>query len=362
VSLPALGLAMLLAGMPGNYGGTAPAVPLHDVAPAPAAQEYALLMERAEAMEASLPAGQSDLLPEEPPGSPPPDVPAPGIEQPAPGVDRPPGSPSPGVPAPGMDQPVPGIDQEEILVTGQRGVPGDPIRNVNAVSFAATEAIDEAVLGPVALAYAHAVPRPVRSGVRNFLHNLHEPVVFVNFVLQLKPGKAAETLGRFAINSTIGVAGLIDVAKRRPFRLPRRRNGFADTLGYYGVRPGPYLFLPLIGPTNPRDLVGLLLDRMVLPVSVGHLRAFKSFKRFTGPLVVMKVLDHRAEFDEQLQQLRTRSADPYAARRDFYLQRRQAEIDGLRGRHSEAASPASGLDGLHADPASPPDQKPETRR
>jgi phospholipid-binding lipoprotein MlaA len=354
VSLPALELAMLLAGMPGNYGGTAPAVHLHGVAPAPFFQEYALPMERAEAVEAGLPAGRSDLLPEEPPGSPPPDAPAPVTEQPAPGVDRPPRSPPPDVPAPGNDQPVPGIDQQEIVVTGQKGVPGDPIRQVNAVSFAATEAIDQAVIGPVALAYAQIVPRPVRSGVRNFLHNLHEPVVFVNFLLQLKPGKAAETLGRFAINSTIGIGGLIDVAKRRPFHLPLRRNGFADTLGYYGVRPGPYLFLPLIGPTNPRDLVGLLLDRMVLPVSVGHFRAFKSFKRFTGPLAVMKVLDHRAEFDEQLQQLRMRS-DPYAARRDFYLQRRQAEIDGLRGRHSEAANPAPGLDDLRADPESPPD-------
>jgi phospholipid-binding lipoprotein MlaA len=347
---------MLLAGMPASYGGTAPAVQLHDVAPAPAAREYALPVERAGAVQASVAAGRSDLLPEEPPASQPPEVPAP--EQPAPGVDRPPGSPPADVPVPGSDQPAPEADQQEIVVTGQRGVPGDPIREVNAVSFAATEAIDQAVIGPAALAYAQVVPSPVRKGVRNFLHNLHEPVVFVNFMLQLKPGKAAETLGRFAINSTIGVAGLIDVAKRRPFRLPLRRNGFADTLGYYGVRPGPYLFLPLIGPTNPRDLVGLLVDRMMLPVSVGHFRAFRSFKHYTGPLAVMKVLDHRAEFDEQLQQLRTGSADPYAARRDFYLQRRQAEIDGLRGRHNEAAGPASGLDELRVDPPSQPDQNP----
>ncbi|MFX6258432.1 MlaA family lipoprotein, partial [Acinetobacter baumannii] len=88
-------------------------------------------------------------------------------------------------------------------------------------------------------------PVPVRSGIRNFLYNLREPIVFVNFLLQHKAGKAAETLGRFVVNSTVGVGGLFDMAKRRPIHLPRRPNGFADTLGFYGVKPGPFLFLPL---------------------------------------------------------------------------------------------------------------------
>lgn len=97
---------------------------------------------------------------------------------------------------------------------------------------------------------------PIRSGLRNFRFNLHEPIVCVNFLFQHKVGKAGETLARFAINSTIGVAGVFDMAKRRTFRLPRRRNGFGDTMGFYGVKPGPYFFLPLIGPTTARDLLG----------------------------------------------------------------------------------------------------------
>ena len=75
----------------------------------------------------------------------------------------------------------------------------------------------------LAFAYEDVIPRPIRKGLRNFLHNLGEPIVFLNFMLQLKPGKAAETLGRFVINTTIGAAGLVDVAKRKPFNLPHRR-------------------------------------------------------------------------------------------------------------------------------------------
>ncbi|MCE3590054.1 VacJ family lipoprotein, partial [Escherichia coli] len=102
-------------------------------------------------------------------------------------------------------------------------------------------------------------------GIRNFFNNLSEPVSFLNFMLQIKPGRAAETVARFAVNTTVGVGGVIDVARRKPFRRPRRPNGFANTLGFYGVKPGPFLFLPLIGPTTVRDLVGLSIDRMVLP-------------------------------------------------------------------------------------------------
>ena len=110
---------------------------------------------------------------------------------------------------------------------------------------------------------------PTRSGFTSFVVNLHEPAVFLNFLLQVEIGKAVETLGRFAINSTIGGAGHFDVAKRRPFKLPRRLNGFADTLGYCGVKSGPLMLLRLVGPTMVRDLVGNLLDRLLLPFAVG---------------------------------------------------------------------------------------------
>ncbi len=235
--------------------------------------------------------------------------------------------------------------QDDIIVTARPdAAPGDPFEHINAKSFEVTQAVDNAVIGPFALAYEHSLPVPIRSGLRNFLYNLREPVVFLNFLVQFKPGKGAETFGRFAINSTIGVAGLVDVAKRHPFKLPRRPNGFADSLGFYGVKPGPFFFLPLIGPTTLRDLLGDGVDRFVLPFSVG--RPFNRLA-YTVPTAVVGTLDRRAEFDEQLRKIR-QSPDPYAARRDFYLQGRQAEIDQLRRRHhciedpqSKRAAPAS---------------------
>jgi phospholipid-binding lipoprotein MlaA len=127
--------------------------------------------------------------------------------------------------------------QSDIVVTARPR--GDPLRRANVVSFQATQAVDDAVIGPAAHTYEHVVPSPVRGGLRNFFYNLHEPTVFLNYLVQLKPGKAAETLGRFAVNTTIGVVGVMDVAKRRPFNLPRRPNSFSDTLGYYGVKARP---------------------------------------------------------------------------------------------------------------------------
>jgi phospholipid-binding lipoprotein MlaA len=121
---------------------------------------------------------------------------------------------------------------------------------LNKVTFAATQAVDRAVIEPAAKAYGKTIPYPIRAGLRHFFTNLTEPVVALNFLLQLKPGKAAETLGRFALNSTVGIGGLLDVAVAKPFKLPYRRNGFANTMAYYGVGPGPFLFVPLVGPTT----------------------------------------------------------------------------------------------------------------
>lgn len=229
--------------------------------------------------------------------------------------------------------------QDDVIVTGDRHAPGDPLQAVNAKSFAATEAVDRTLVGPVSLAYKHTVPSPVRSGIHNFLYNLREPIVFLNFVAQLKPGKAAETVGRFVVNSTVGVAGVVDVAKRRPFHLPRRANGFADTLGYYGVPNGPFLFLPLVGPTTVRDLAGGIVDRLVLPLGVGS-----PFNKaaYTIPAGVLGALDHRAEFDEELHILHDDVASPYANTRAFYLERRQAEIDHLHGKKSARTIPVQG--------------------
>jgi phospholipid-binding lipoprotein MlaA len=223
-------------------------------------------------------------------------------------------------------------DGNEIVVTARPRAPKiDPLQELNADSFEIVQDVDDAVVGPVALAYEDTVPSPVRSGISNFLSNLGEPIVFLNYLLQLKPGKAMETLGRFTINSTIGIGGLVDVAKKPPFNLPKRNNGFANTLGYYGVEPGPFLFLPLIGPTTVRDLFGRVVDLSVLPVGVG-----KPFNElvYTLPAGIITSLDTRAEQDEQFRKLRE-ADDPYIATRELYLKQRQAEIDALRGKEPE---------------------------
>lgn len=219
--------------------------------------------------------------------------------------------------------------QSTIVVTGETGAPpSDPAQVINQQSFAAVQAVDSAVVAPVANVYKKGLPSPVRSGLRNFLTNLTEPVVFLNFLLQGKPGKAMETLGRFGLNTMMGFAGLFDVAKTKPFKLPRRVNGFANTLGYYGIGPGPYMFLPLVGPITVRDLIGLGLDRALLPAAVG--------KPFTRPEWVLgagtvKSLDDRVEFDCELTRMRE-SSNPYNTTREFYLERRKAEIEALHGR------------------------------
>ncbi|MBK5264585.1 MAG: VacJ family lipoprotein [Alphaproteobacteria bacterium] len=251
------------------------------------------------------------------------------------------------LPNPAPDSATNPMDPNAIVVTARPPAPpGDPLQSVNAKSFETIQTVDKAIVGPAALTYKRTVPGEVRSGLRNFLNNLQEPVVFLNYLLQIKPGKAAETLGRFTVNSTIGVAGLVDVAKKRPFKLPRRPNGFAYTLGYYGVKPGPFLFLPVIGPTTVRDLFGRWVDLLVLPWAVG-----KPFDQpaYAISTVIVRGLDERAEYDERLRKVREESTDPYATMREAYLQNRQAEIDALHGRHSNAVNPAPGL----ANPAPP---------
>lgn len=221
-----------------------------------------------------------------------------------------------------------GREPGDIVVTARKGTLGDPLENVNAKSFAITQKVDGAFVRPVTRAYEKALPKPVRNGLRNLLSNLREPIVFANFMLQIKIGKAAETVGRFAINSTAGVAGLFDIAKRRPFRLPKRVNGFADTLGLYGVGSGPFLFLPLVGPTTLRDVIGGGVDGLLLPTVVG-----KPFTQnaYRIPVGILTALNRRSEVDQRLTELRKKS-DPYVAVRESYMRTRQAEIDHLRGR------------------------------
>ena len=228
---------------------------------------------------------------------------------------------------------------QDIVVTGaERAPPGDPFENLNAKSFEAVQSVDKAVVEPVAKAYNKGLPKPVRKGFRNFFANLQEPVVFAAYMLQLKPGKAMETAGRFTINSTLGLVGLFDVAKRKPFFLPYRPNGLANVLGYYGVGPGPYMYLPIVGPTTLRDIIGDTVDKMAVPFLIG-----KPFTQpaYVIPATILNQLGERAAFDDTVQQIR-KEDDPYAAYRALYLKQRKAEIEALHGRTSDDVVPVYG--------------------
>src|SRR3974390_2845344 len=145
--------------------------------------------------------------------------------------------------------------------------PFDPWEPANRGFYAIHQVIDRFILAPVSRAYGH-LPRPVRKAVRNFGRNLSEPGIAVNDVLQGHPGKSAGTLGRFVVNSTIGVGGLVDVAKRGG--LQHHNNDFGTTLGRWGAQPGPYMFLPILGPSDLRDSVGGVINIFLSPTFWVH--------------------------------------------------------------------------------------------
>lgn len=262
------------------------------------------------------------MAPAATPAEQPDSVPAPPVVPPAPAA------PPPAEPA---HKPAEG----DIVVTAREKSPADPLANINAKSYEAIQAVDQAVVGPISMGYKSAMPKPLRLGLRNFLRNLEEPVIAFNYLLQLKPGRMVKSVGRLAINSTIGIGGLMDVAKRKPFNLPYTPNGFANTFACYGIGPGPYFFLPLVGPTTLRDLIGVGMDRAALPAVVG-----KPLDQpyYAIPANVIDSLNDRIDIDEQLKEIRANSSDPYTETRELYLKQRKAEIAAICPKKGEKAT------------------------
>ena len=221
---------------------------------------------------------------------------------------------------------------------------GDPLEGFNRAMFKVFKVLDRFLYRPVAIAYKAVIPKLVRTGVRHVFSNATEPIVLLNDVLQLKPKRAIRTLGRLAVNSTIGLGGIFDVAKTSEFDLPHHDNGFGNTLGRYGIGPGPYLFLPIIGPSSFRDLIGDGADGAVLPYAVGT-----PFDRseYQVSQAVLTGLDQRAEADQEMRALESGAVDPYATLRSAYQQNRAAAIAEIR--HGSNAPPEA-LDDPLADP------------
>ncbi len=249
----------------------------------------------------------------------------------------------------------------------------DPLIGMNRVFYAINQPIDRFIFRPPAMAYKAVVPRPAREGIRNALSNIYSPVTFLNDVVQLRPKHALTTLGRFLINSTIGIGGLFDIAKRKPFHLQGHTNSFANSLAMLGMTSGPYLYLPFIGPSSFRDIIGaggdtfaqpLLVNRVysredrevgpaMRPRKVSSFSSTLSLSTFGVVLATLSALDRRAEADAELKALKASAVDPYVALREAYLQNREAEIAALKAKDGQAA-PVAAFDDPLADPAAQP--------
>ncbi len=194
----------------------------------------------------------------------------------------------------------------------------DPIEPVNRAIFSFNQFADGILIKPLALMYRDLTPPPVRRGVRNMLSNLRAPFTLANDLLQGKGGRALITGERFLINTTIGVGGLMDIASE--WGIEGHREDFGQTLAEWGTGEGVYLMLPLLGPSNPRDTVGLVVDSFIDPLS------YFVATEYAISRTVISGFDERELVLDQLDEIERASLDFYATLRSLYRQRRADEI------------------------------------
>ena len=194
----------------------------------------------------------------------------------------------------------------------------DPWEKYNRRVHAFNMAVDRGLAKPLARAYVAAVPRPLRTGVGNFFDNLGQPVTVVNRLLQGNPRGAANALGRFLLNSTVGIGGLFDVATKA--KIPRRGEDFGQTLAVWGWQRSRYLELPLLGPRTVRDMIGLVGDSRLRPVQ------YVEDDRTRGFLQGLQLVDLRAKLLPIEGLMNQGAVDEYALFRDMWLQRRNYQI------------------------------------
>ena len=229
--------------------------------------------------------------------------------------------------------------------SGPQANPADPLGPFNRSVYRFNEGLDRAVLKPVATAYQNVTPSPVRTGVTNFFENLSDAWSFVNNVLQAKPAEAADTLFRFTTNTFWGLGGIFDVATE--LKIAKHKEDFGQTLGVWGLAPGPYLVLPLFGPSSARDSAGLLVDRQ------GSLLSQTDSSAARNSLTGLSLVDTRANLLEAGNLLDQAALDKYAFIRDAYLQRRQSLV-GTGDAGAATKAPEERFDLPEPAPAGPP--------
>lgn len=198
----------------------------------------------------------------------------------------------------------------------------DPLEPMNRVTLKFNRGLEKVIIKPVTKVYRFIIPRPLRKGISNVLFNLETPVVLLNDLLQGEEKRAWYTLKRFAINSTVGLGGLIDVAAKGG--TPRHDEDFGQTLAVHGVGEGPYIMLPFFGPSNPRDIVGLVADIFSDPL-YWILRP-KNLEAIRYTRAGLDIVDTYDRHMEDIEELERGSLDYYAALRSAYRQNRASEI------------------------------------
>lgn len=202
--------------------------------------------------------------------------------------------------------------------TGPDRDPRDPLEPLNRAVYSFNEMVDRIALEPLAQGYQAITPDPVDKGVTNFFNNLGDLRSAVNNLLQFKIGRAFSDVGRFAVNSTVGVLGLMDVASNMD--MPRYNEDFGQTLGVWGLGSGPYIVLPFFGPSSARDGVGVVVDWFTDPLMLieddGTRWALRG----------LKLIDTRADLLSASRVLDQAALDPYAFVRDAFLQQRQSAV------------------------------------
>jgi len=203
----------------------------------------------------------------------------------------------------------------------------DPLEGLNRGIYKLNDVADKAVIKPVAMAYKAVAPTPVRKGINNFFSNLNSITTVFNDLLQFKFAHAFTDAGRFVINSTFGLAGIIDLASMDKIAI--HKEDFGQTLGYWGVGNGAYLVLPLLGPSSVRDFTGLVVDTSLTdPVTyvnnIGQTSLYYQIR-------AVQLIDKRTELLTASDLVDEASLDPYAFMRDAYLQRRASLVQDGTG-------------------------------
>jgi phospholipid-binding lipoprotein MlaA len=233
------------------------------------------------------------------------------------------------------------------LPPNAKPAPQDPWESWNRGVYKVNDKLDRAIAKPIARTYVRAVPAPARTGVSNFLSNLRTTTVMVNDALQGKLGAAASDLARLVVNTTVGFGGLLDPATQ--MGLEKHDEDFGQTLGHWGVPPGPFLEIPFLGPSDTRDGPARIVDIFTGPTH------YISNDYIAYGIYGLGLVDARAgllSLDETLQKV----FDPYAFVRDAYLQRRAYLVSD--GKVSDEVLVDPGADDADTAKPTPPPQAP----